>query len=254
MGRELTHREIEELLGAYALDAVDAEEAEAVELHLPGCPRCREEVAGHREAAALLAHVGAPAPEGVWDRIASQLEEPPPALDLAGIVPMTGPSRGTRRRRPLRARVAAAVAVAAIVTSLLGAQVVRQGRRIDHLASAVGRRGLEQAALAAAYEPGARMIELKAVDGQALARAVVLRDGTGYLVERGLPALPAGETYQLWGVTGDRKVSLGVLGARLTVASFTTAVDVRALALTAERAGGVTATDKAPVVLGAVPA
>ena len=46
--------EIEELLGAYALDAVNAEEATAVEVHLTTCPRCRAELDAYREMAAAL--------------------------------------------------------------------------------------------------------------------------------------------------------------------------------------------------------
>ncbi len=34
----MAHHEIEELLGAYALDAVDADEARLVEDHLADCP------------------------------------------------------------------------------------------------------------------------------------------------------------------------------------------------------------------------
>ncbi|MGH9152889.1 MAG: zf-HC2 domain-containing protein, partial [Acidimicrobiales bacterium] len=87
---ELTHHEIEELLGAYALDAVPPEEAEAVGLHLSGCPRCRAEVAEHRETAAVLAYAGSPAPPQLWDRIAADLAAedaaPAPALDLARVV------------------------------------------------------------------------------------------------------------------------------------------------------------------------
>ena len=72
MDRELTHDELQALIGAYALDAVDADEREAMELHLLECPRCRAEVAEHREVAAFLAHNGHTAPEGLWDRIAGR--------------------------------------------------------------------------------------------------------------------------------------------------------------------------------------
>src|SRR5207344_1927274 len=81
----LSHTEIEELLGAYVCDAVDPDEAIAVEHHLQTCPKCRAEVAELREVTALLATADtpAPAPEGVWDRIASSLEEMPPPLRLS---------------------------------------------------------------------------------------------------------------------------------------------------------------------------
>ena len=74
------------MLGAYALDAVEPEEAAALERHLPTCPRCRNELAEHREAAALLGYAaGGAAPSGIWDRIIASLEEPPPALLLTRV-------------------------------------------------------------------------------------------------------------------------------------------------------------------------
>jgi anti-sigma factor RsiW len=72
----LTHEEAAELLGAYALDALDPDEAALVEEHLDQCPRCRAEVARHHEVAGLLANSGAEAPAEVWDRIAGRLETP----------------------------------------------------------------------------------------------------------------------------------------------------------------------------------
>jgi len=80
--RLTAHQELQDLLGAYALDAVEPDEAAAIERHLPTCPRCRIELAEHREVAALMGYAGADAPSGVWDRIIASLEEPPPALNL----------------------------------------------------------------------------------------------------------------------------------------------------------------------------
>lgn len=82
MERLSGHAELQELLGAYALDAVEPEEAAVIELHLPTCPRCRIELTEHREAAALLGYAGGAAPKGLWDRIIAELEEPPPPFDL----------------------------------------------------------------------------------------------------------------------------------------------------------------------------
>ncbi len=97
MERLIGHAELQELLGAYALDAVEPEEAAAIERHLPTCPRCRNELADHREVAALLGYAGGSAPSGVWDRIIASLEEPPPALRLtrAPIADVVRPPAGT---------------------------------------------------------------------------------------------------------------------------------------------------------------
>ena len=47
----LDHAAVQELLGAYALGAVDATEAAIVAAHLPTCRPCRDEVAQHRATA-----------------------------------------------------------------------------------------------------------------------------------------------------------------------------------------------------------
>jgi anti-sigma factor RsiW len=77
----MTHSEISELLGAYALDAVSPEEAAEIEQHLAECPRCRAEVAAHREVAGVLGNLGGTAPAGLWSRIAGELalESDPPS-------------------------------------------------------------------------------------------------------------------------------------------------------------------------------
>jgi anti-sigma-K factor RskA len=244
-----SHRKIAELLGAYALDAVDPDEAAAVESHLLTCPRCRDEVAGHLETAAFLASAGAPAPDGVWTRIAASLEEAPPRLDLTRIPGLAG----RRERRSLPARpVAAIAAVAAGVIALLGFQVQEQDERLDQLSPAIEQRGLDEAVAAALFDDRSKKVKLVSDSGTLFANAVVQPDGKGYLVGHNLPDLPSGLTYQLWGLAGDQMVSLGVLGAEPAVRAFTAAGDVSVLAVTAEQAGGVASTTKAPVVRGFV--
>src|SRR5512133_3901972 len=110
--------DIEELLGAYAMDAVDPDERSQVEDDLETSPRSRAEVDQHREVAALLAFGGAEAPGGVWDRIAASLEEraPEPGPELAKVLPIK--SR-TRRRWWLGGLAAAAVAAIAALSVAL---------------------------------------------------------------------------------------------------------------------------------------
>ena len=62
-----THAEIEELLGAYALDAVDPETAAVIARHLEECVRCSVEVAQHHEVAGMLANSGGAPSSAVWD-------------------------------------------------------------------------------------------------------------------------------------------------------------------------------------------
>jgi predicted anti-sigma-YlaC factor YlaD len=239
----LSHDAIRELLGAYSLDAVDGAEVEAIELHLRECPRCRGEVADHREAASALAMVSEPAPVRLWDNIVADLAAAPP-LQLAPVVPM--------RPRRRRSSVHAAVAVAAAVVALLGVRVVQQGQRIDGMQSALQDRTVLAAALTAQSNPHARKTDLHSKTGVVLAHAVLVPDGTGYLWSDGLPAVSAHRTYQLWAIIGTERISAGVLGNSPRVAPFHVAGKIVGFAITEEVAGGVVASENQPVASGLV--
>jgi hypothetical protein len=92
---------------------------------------------------------------------------------------------------------------------------------------------------------------LTSTDGKLRVPAVVLPDGTGYLLADDMPRLPDGQTYQLWGKTDAGLLSLGVLGAKPgEVVAFQAQGGVDALAITEERAPGVVQSSQAPVVAG----
>ncbi|MBV8957224.1 MAG: anti-sigma factor [Actinobacteria bacterium] len=242
----MSHTEIEELLGAYALDAVDPDEAEVVELHLRECPRCRDEVAAHRQTAALLgAHSGADAPAGVWDRITGSLTEAPPSP--ARTLPFAPPG-STRRRRLLVPALAGAMAAAAVVVALLGITIARQNNRLDRLS-------LNQAATAALVNPSAHRVRLADTSGSTTVDAVVLPDGRGYVVRDSLPALQGDRTYQLWSLDDGKPVSLGVLGRHPGVVEFRAGHVPSKMAITAENGSkGVKTPEHPPIVIGVVAA
>ena len=238
-----THEEIQDLLGVYALHALDPDERDLVEEHLEDCPRCQQEVRGHREVATLLGNRGGVAPDGLWDRIASRLEEPPPPMRLSlpegqgNVIPLAA----RRRQRTNRFVVAAMGAAAVMLIGLLGAQVVRQGSRIEDLESAMHGSSADAASVAT----------LSSSDGTISANAVLLSDGTGLLLAEDLPGLTAEETYQLWGVTDNGVISLGLLGAEPgRVMPFLAGDDVSGLAVTQEVAGGVPQSDNPAIVAG----
>jgi hypothetical protein len=241
----MNHAEVAELLGAYALDAVDPAEAEAVEAHLLECPRCRDEVAHHREVAAALAYAGATAPEGLWPRIAASLEAEAPGGELGRLYPFRPP----RRRWPVRV-AAALTSVAAAAIVLLALQVRAQDHRLNQALSGLPNARLEQVAQAALLAPGATKVHLQSDDHQLFVDAVVLRDGSGYLVANDLPTLSASRTYQLWAVIGGQRISLGVLGTRPSVVAFRVAAPTVALAVTNEVHGGVPSTQQNPLAVG----
>lgn len=253
MSEPMTHDDAVELLGAYALHAVDADEVALIEAHLEECPKCRAEVAEHREVATLLGNSGGDAPEGLWDRIASTLDETPPPMRLplpraeATAIPLAPRSRA----RGNRVVVAAMGAAAALVIGALGVKVVRQEDQLDRVEQALGDDAILRAANVALVDPDAARSTLASPDGAVHATAVVLPDGTGYLMTEELPGLDASRTYQLWGQTGSGMISIGLLGADPGgVVPFRVSGEVSALAITDEVAPGVNQPSSAPILLG----
>ena len=222
---ELTHEEIEELLGAYCLDAVEPDEREAIEAHLPDCPRCRAEVAELREVAALLANNTADAPDGLWDRIADAIDgtAPPMRLDV-----------GRRRRRNWAPIVLWAAAVVAIL--LLGWQVLDLRRENDRIQQQVAAADADRAAVTEAnlalLDPGSRVVRLSGT-GDERALAVLTEQGAGYMLAVDLPALDSG-IYELWGA--DSNGGLTALGSmeQSGVVEFDASGEVQKLLITAE--------------------
>lgn len=286
MTRPLSHPDYEDLLGAYALDAVDGAEAAAVELHLLDCPRCRDEIARHRDTAAFLAHAGAAAPVGLWDRICGELGEAPPALALVRVpggatdpakAPATGSRRGNgtvvagkgaeaavnraradvggaaaRWRRRVSVRPVVALAgVAAVVIGVLGFEISNLQGQVSQVRKSVNSGGLSQLADVALRTPGHETVPLSSTNKQELATAVIAPDGQGYLIDLKLAHLGSNQTYQLWGLTDGVPISLGLLGSAPSNLSFhVNFSQMSELMITVEPAGGVQQPDSAAVVTG----
>ena len=261
MDRAMSHEEIAQLLGAFALDAVEPEEAEEIRAHLIECPRCSSEVAEHWEVTGLIANVGVDAPTELWDRIAARIDEAPararrPApLHLTSGPSTRHPSRRDARRRLAWSAVGTVAAAAAVVAILLGVQVGRLDQRVGQLATASRQTGISQAVQAALLDPGAKMVTLTATASSSKARAavvVVLPDGSAFMVNTDLPRLAADRTYQLWGVVNGQTVSLGVLGSQPHDVAFTVdpGAPIKVFAVTDEVAGGVVRSTQNPVAQG----
>jgi anti-sigma-K factor RskA len=236
----MTPEEIEALLGAYALDAVDDDERREIEEYLAQNPRARSEVDTHREVATLMAFSGAPAPEGLWDRIAGAMEDraPAPGPELAKVLP------ARRRRWPTAAVIGAAVAAAAaaaVITFVAVRDPSSSRTELDSMAQVFDR---------AMADPDATRVVLKSDDGAQRAVAVVEPGGLGLISLRELADLGPDRTYQLWGVVNDQVISLGVLGHRPGVEPFTVDGDLSALVVTDEAAGGVSASQQPALLKG----
>ncbi len=226
---------LDELLGAYALDAVSPEEAKRVEDYLVINPKAAAEVREHREVATMLAFTGMDAPEGVWSLIEQELDELAPALgpELAKVLAISEAPR--KRRISAVAPWLVSAAAAAIVGIAAVGLADRALAPTDPLAAAYedadGDRDSGRATLV--------------TDGSTVqATAVIDQDGHGFIRAGALPSLPDGMTYQLWGVidTGGAEpdvISLGIFGPNPELESFTTDTAVVALAITIEEAPGV---------------
>lgn len=262
-----------ELLGAWALDALDEAEHEAVERALSRDPELRAEGRALREVAARLADAAAvPAPAELRAHVLGAIsgipqEQPgraggaegPRHLSAAGPArdadaPSGSPAGTTaapsasadvvqlsqyRARRRERWIAAAVVLVAAAVPSVLA---VEQGRRAEQAEERIV--AVEQALA----EPGAELVSGDVAGG---GRAVaVVGAGAAVFAADGLAELSADEVYQLWVIGEGGAESAGVLVVDDGRAS-TELAEVppgAVLAMTVEPAGGSPQPTSDPIV------
>jgi anti-sigma-K factor RskA len=277
------HDEVQSLLGVYALHATDPHEAERVEVHVRGCPRCRAEVDGFHEMAAAMGNSVEPVSAALWERIASRMsegqgggpdaavvEEPsflwltPPATGQPKNVPTLGAPdpvpianlTDERQRRPqLWRRVGAGLAaVAAVIIGLLAFNLAQSNGHVSQLQSALSSQGDAAGVAAALANPAHQTVRMRSSNRTQVAQFIVVPGGRGYMTGSSMPPLPKDETYQLWAVIDSQPISVGLLGNQATTAAFTVAgsVSPTQLRITVEPSGGVVAPDRSPVATGTV--
>ncbi|MFL5921593.1 MAG: anti-sigma factor domain-containing protein [Gaiellaceae bacterium] len=172
------------LVAPYALHALDDEEARTFEEHLAACERCREELAGMREAAAGLAYnaAGPPPPPELKERILAEARSERP--NVASL---------PARRRSWTAPLAAAAAVAAAVAIGVGVWSATRPASMNAFTQVLA-------------QPGARVITM----GEQGALAVA-PNGKAALVLR-VPKAPSGKTYEAWVIRDDAIRPAGLFG------------------------------------------
>ncbi|MGO9558237.1 MAG: anti-sigma factor domain-containing protein [Acidimicrobiales bacterium] len=238
----MNHSEVEELLAAYALDAVDPAEARGIEAHVAECPRCRAEVARHREVASMFSGSPEEPPAELWQRISGSLSEPDPQYagpgEIAAIAPITA-ARAARRRFNVVSGVFAGVATAAAaVVIVLAVQVSNLNSQVSQMRAALGSKGLASAVATALVEPH-RDAVLSSATSSRSAEVVITNSGQAYWVHSTLPELKAGQTYQLWALVNGKPVSIGLIGRDPSAyAAFRVEIGSSALMVTAEPEGG----------------
>jgi anti-sigma-K factor RskA len=113
--------DLHDLTSAYALDALDPDEAEAYERHLSQCEACREQLAELNETSAALAF-GSAAPEPPA-RLRSSILDAADA-ERTNVVPLL------RRRWVMRGLAVAAAAAACVVVGLVVASSLPSGKPV----------------------------------------------------------------------------------------------------------------------------
>jgi hypothetical protein len=218
---------LHDLTAAYALDALDPEEAREYEAHLARCERCRDDLASLSEAAGALAYAAeAPVPPTeLRARILQQAQRERP-----NVVPLR-----PRRLAPL----VAAAAVAACVAVGLGLWAASLSNKLDRRTAELRAEERVAAILAA---PSSRTISF------GRGALVVGRNGEAALVVHNLKDPPTGKTYEAWiSAEGAPRPAGTFEGGETVSVPLDGAVEPGASVLvTVERDGGVDAPTQKP--------
>jgi anti-sigma-K factor RskA len=221
---------LHDLTAAYALDALDPEDAREYETHLARCERCRDELASLSEAAGALAYA---------------TEAPPPPPELRARI-----LQQARRERsnvvPLRPRwvvpVAAAAAVAAVAAVVLGIWAASLSSKLDGRTEALND---QQRITAVLSDPGSRRNAFADDRGT----LVVSPSGDAVLVMNRLAPARPGRTYEAWIARGGSPEPAGTFdgGGDVSVVLLARRVPQdAAVLLTVERDGGADAPTSQP--------
>ena len=219
------------LSGAYAVDALSVEEAQAFATHLEECQACRDEVRELQEAAATMG--------------ASEAVTPPPALrarvlaaadQLPQLPPKVTPISAAPSRRWTARVLSAAAAVVLVVAAGFAVSQSRQDQPSITASTASVFAAQDAHTKTVATDHGS----LTVATSPSLGRMAVQTDG--------LQKLPTSRAYQMWTIHGGTATSAGLLedlkaGKVMSMPSAGTTV-----AITVEPAGGSTEPTGKPIV------
>lgn len=221
------------LSGAYALDALSADEAAAFRTHLAACPSCCEEV---RELRAAAAQMGA-----------SEAVMPPArlraaVLEAADKTPQLRPKvtsiDAARSRRRMPRLLTAAAALVLVAGAAIGIGQLQNDDPQANLAAGVSQVFEAPDANQAAVETPQGVVRVATSPSQN-EMAVDTRD---------LVPLDGGRVYQLWAIVGDEPISVGVLSQAEGGAHMDMPASGTQVAITIEPAGGSELPTSEPIV------
>ena len=211
--------EVEQLLGAYALDALTPGELEDVEQHLESCASCRDDVTDAERVAAVL-RLGVPQidpPGHLRARVLNAARLQPLQSADAPQAPARGVASGSGRGRVVPLVWAAAAALIPLLLSgWLTMEVVSLQRSADAMRASEREAWIEAqgaAEIAArGVQVGAGAAQIEATEYAPTAWGTfyyIPRQTDGVLVVGGLPALPRDKCYQVWLISGDTTMNGG---------------------------------------------
>lgn len=245
------------LSGAYALDALNANEREQLEAHLAGSEETRAEVTGLSDTAVMLGLAVTPVvpPPALKANIMAQLAttpqlaaEPPVAESPVAESPVVGKAEARARARWFTRPAVALAAAAASVALIVGGGVVSTTITSNNFAAAQAE---QLAAITAADDSQRQVITL---DGGGTATLVWSTElASSAVIVDGLKPLPASAVYQLWYIDAAGARSAGTF--TVSAAGSTARVlegDLKAgdtIGVTVEPRGGSTAPTTDPVVV-----
>jgi anti-sigma-K factor RskA len=216
------HRELQDLIPAHALDALETDDAILLEEHVVTCETCRRDLDDLRETTALLA-------------FATDSIEPPPRLRAAILEAVAEPVPATSR--PPRVRLAflrgafAGTLAGAAIALVIGIALHSQ------LSNVRDSRDAQSALVSSLLRPGSQVQQLTGnVQG-----AVVRSGAGGKLVLVDLPKPAAGRTYEAWLIGADKTpVPAGTFtgGKAVVVPLVGDAGGSKTVAITVEPDGG----------------
>lgn len=233
--------DIHALAGAYALDALPHEERLFFERHLAECEVCAAEVSEFAATAATLGAAAAETPPlGMRARVLA-------AADSTRQIGPLQPARPQGFLNSLRLAVVPVAAAVAVAVIGIGVSLAQMDRRVEALRDQVAQaQAAEDTLLAVLTAADQTEVVLEMAGGDGAARFLYSASlDRGVLVGHGMPALPAGKTFELWLFHDGHPVPAGVFDpesdGRVSALTAESVRGAEAVAVTIEPHGGVPA-------------
>jgi anti-sigma-K factor RskA len=223
------------LSGAYAVDALSAEEAEQFATHLEQCPACREEVRELQEAAAAMGADEATAPpaalKGRVLAAADQLPQMPPKVT---------PLERARSRRWAARIGAVAAAVVLVAGAAFGIGQLQPDQKQPVMAESVSQ---------VFDAKDAKTETVDTSNGGKITVATSQQLGRMALETHALPPLGSKQVYQMWAIHNGSPTSAGVVDNLAAGKAMAMPSDHTTVALTIEPSGGSDQPTSRPIVV-----